>query len=121
VDLVGIEPTTSSMPWNPSSSRSLILKKLNAGQGAKNRYKRRNLLPKCYQDRQVGIFTIVNIVEAGAVGESALLPSFFEWTEDLLVMAASLPAKKGALPLGRTRCGKGHHLNQRPLGHEIRN
>jgi hypothetical protein len=32
VDLVGIEPTTSSMPWNCQGSRPLILKQLMAGQ-----------------------------------------------------------------------------------------
>jgi hypothetical protein len=31
VDLVGIEPTTSSMPWNSNSSRPLILNGLNTG------------------------------------------------------------------------------------------
>jgi hypothetical protein len=53
VDLVGIEPTTSSMPWKHASGRRLILKGLDAGWGVKNRYKRRNLLPKCYQDLQI--------------------------------------------------------------------
>ena len=31
VDLVGIEPTTSSMPWNHQGGRPLILKQLMAG------------------------------------------------------------------------------------------
>jgi len=31
VDLVGIEPTTSSMPWNDHRSRPLILKELLTG------------------------------------------------------------------------------------------
>ena len=35
VDLVGIEPTTSSMPWKCQGSRPLILKKLMAGQTGK--------------------------------------------------------------------------------------
>jgi len=35
VDLVGIEPTTSSMPWNYQGCRSLILKQLMAGQAGK--------------------------------------------------------------------------------------
>ena len=35
VDLVGIEPTTSSMPWNRQGGRPLILKQLMAGQTGK--------------------------------------------------------------------------------------
>ncbi len=35
VDLVGIEPTTSSMPWKHQGSRPLILKQLMAGQAGK--------------------------------------------------------------------------------------
>ena len=35
VDLVGIEPTTSSMPWNYKGGRPLILKQLLAGQAGK--------------------------------------------------------------------------------------
>ena len=31
VDLVGIEPTTSSMPWNDQGGQLLILKQLMAG------------------------------------------------------------------------------------------
>jgi len=31
VDLVGIEPTTSSMPWKSKGRRRLILKELMAG------------------------------------------------------------------------------------------
>ncbi len=31
VDLVGIEPTTSSMPWNHQGGQPLILKQLMAG------------------------------------------------------------------------------------------
>ena len=35
MDLVGIEPTTSSMPWNYQGSWPLILKQLLAGQAGK--------------------------------------------------------------------------------------
>ncbi len=35
VDLVGIEPTTSSMPWKYQGGRPLILKQLMAGQAGK--------------------------------------------------------------------------------------
>jgi len=35
VDLVGIEPTTSSMPWKYHGSRPLILKELTTGQAGK--------------------------------------------------------------------------------------
>jgi hypothetical protein len=38
VDLVGIEPTTSSMPWKKHSTRRLILKQLTTGGLAKNGY-----------------------------------------------------------------------------------
>jgi hypothetical protein len=38
VDLVGIEPTTSSMPWKNHSSRRLILKQLTTGELVKNGY-----------------------------------------------------------------------------------
>jgi hypothetical protein len=38
VDLVGIEPTTSSMPWKKHSSRRLILKLLTTGRLVKNGY-----------------------------------------------------------------------------------
>jgi hypothetical protein len=38
VDLVGIEPTTSSMLWKKHSGRRLILKQLAAGRLVKNRY-----------------------------------------------------------------------------------
>jgi hypothetical protein len=50
VDLVGIEPTTSSMPWKQGSSRALIFKGLTTGGVGKNRPKWRNLLPICYQN-----------------------------------------------------------------------
>jgi len=32
VDLVGIEPTTSSMPWKKHTSRRLIVKQLTTGE-----------------------------------------------------------------------------------------
>jgi hypothetical protein len=35
VDLAGIEPATSSMPWKYQGSRSLILKQLMAGRTGK--------------------------------------------------------------------------------------
>jgi len=35
LDLVGIEPTTSSMPWSFESSRPLIQKDLMAGEAGK--------------------------------------------------------------------------------------
>ena len=38
VDLVGIEPTTSSMLWSNNDSRRLILKQLATGRLAKNGY-----------------------------------------------------------------------------------
>jgi hypothetical protein len=38
VDLVGIEPSTSSMPWKKHSSRRLILNELATGRLVKNRY-----------------------------------------------------------------------------------
>jgi hypothetical protein len=45
VDLVGFEPTTSSMPWKPKTGRPLILKALMTGGVGHNRRKRRTLLP----------------------------------------------------------------------------
>jgi len=37
VDLVGIEPTTSSMPWNYKNSNLLTAKALKVGRVGKNR------------------------------------------------------------------------------------
>jgi hypothetical protein len=37
VDLVGIEPTTSSMPWNVENSNLLTAKALIVGRVGKNR------------------------------------------------------------------------------------
>jgi hypothetical protein len=50
VDLVGIEPTTSSMPWNDENGNLLTAKALIVGRVGKNRQNRRVLLPKCYQN-----------------------------------------------------------------------
>jgi hypothetical protein len=50
VDLVGIEPTTSSMPWKLRTCRPLILKGFMTGGMGQNRVNRRNLLPNCYQE-----------------------------------------------------------------------
>src|SRR5260370_35486938 len=49
VDLVGIEPTTSSMPWNEENAKLLTLQDLIVGLVAKNRVNRRNLRPNCAQ------------------------------------------------------------------------
>jgi hypothetical protein len=49
VDLVGIEPTTSSMPWNIKRSLLLTVKDLMDGVVAKSRLKRRDLRPNCAQ------------------------------------------------------------------------
>jgi hypothetical protein len=49
VDLVGIEPTTSSMPRNDEKRNLLTAKALIVGRVGKNRLNRRILLPKCYQ------------------------------------------------------------------------
>jgi hypothetical protein len=45
VDLVGIEPTTSSMPWKRKSSRGFVFKWLATGMLAGNRYIRRYFRP----------------------------------------------------------------------------
>ena len=50
VDLVGIEPTTSSMPWNYKNRNLLTAQALKVGRVGKNRENRRVLLPKCYQN-----------------------------------------------------------------------
>src|SRR5437763_679366 len=60
VDLVGIEPTTSSMPWKKNSSRRLILKQLTSGTLVRNRYIRRYFRPISGQ--------ILNIKTGAAVG-----------------------------------------------------
>src|SRR5260370_33022627 len=49
VDLGGIEPTTSSMPWNEENAKLLTLQDVIVGLGAKNRVNRRNLRPNCAQ------------------------------------------------------------------------
>jgi hypothetical protein len=57
VDLVGFEPTTSSMSWKSRTCRPLILKVLMTVGVGRNRRERRTLLPNCYQNyrpRQVG-------------------------------------------------------------------
>jgi hypothetical protein len=50
VDRVGIEPTTSSMPWKYQGRSVLTAKDLRAGIVGKNRQNRRYLLPICYQN-----------------------------------------------------------------------
>src|SRR5215470_1592555 len=50
VDLVGIEPTTSSMPWKERIRNLLPAKYLKVGLVGKNRKNRRFLLPSCYQE-----------------------------------------------------------------------
>jgi len=49
-DLVGIEPTTSSMPWKSQNSILLTAKALKDGRVGKDRQNRPVLLPKCYQN-----------------------------------------------------------------------
>jgi hypothetical protein len=50
VDLVGIEPTTSSiMPWNYKNRNLLTAHALMVGRVGENHLNRRVLLPKCYQ------------------------------------------------------------------------
>src|SRR5579864_7223364 len=53
VDLVGIEPTTSSMPWKRNSSRRLIIKQLATGALVTNRYIRRYFRPN-FQSKSSG-------------------------------------------------------------------
>ena len=50
MDLAGIEPATSSMPWNSNNRNLLTAKALKVGRVGKNRENRRVLLPKCYQN-----------------------------------------------------------------------
>jgi hypothetical protein len=45
VDLVGIEPTTSSMPWNEERAKLLTAKGQKVGKVAKNRQNRPYLTP----------------------------------------------------------------------------
>ena len=45
MDLVGIEPTTSSMPWKRKNSRSIVFKQLSTGRLGGNRYIRRYFRP----------------------------------------------------------------------------
>ncbi len=52
MDLVGIEPTTSSMPWKKHTSRRLILKRLATGRLDKNRYIGRYFRPNSGQKFQ---------------------------------------------------------------------
>jgi hypothetical protein len=54
VDLVGIEPTTSSMPWNEQNGNLLTAKDLTVGMVAENRRNRRYLRPNCAQELTSG-------------------------------------------------------------------
>ena len=50
MDLAGIEPATSSMPWNYKNRNSLTAKASKVGRVGKNRENRRVLLAKRYQN-----------------------------------------------------------------------
>jgi hypothetical protein len=86
VDLVGIEPTTSSMPWKKHGSRRLILKELATGTLVKNGYIGRYFRPISGQ-----IFHGKNIAELhgrGFCGWRFIEPEFiFSYCRNLHVNA----------------------------------
>ena len=64
MDLIGIEPMTSSMPWNEDTGVLLTLKGLWAGKVGQNGL----IVPKCYQ------FATKNPTEQGGADRGGAAP-----------------------------------------------